>query len=197
MPSWCTTNIKIKHENREKLKELGTMINDWMSTNYQDNEFGHNWLGNIIGNSKLGTIKTGNKETDCEARGWVSLVELQPDCLFVQTFTAWNPMMKIWSRVMNKYLPDGELIYYAEEPDMELYCTNNKAIEGYFSAIGNSIPAEARFGTSPDELIAMLQDILCTDKNKIPTLLKILSESELADYISVHEIEQEPVENWT
>ena len=60
--------MSIYCENEEKLEKFYHLLEEWTSKNYKENGFGLNWLGNIVGNSGIGTIDAG-KESDLRCRG--------------------------------------------------------------------------------------------------------------------------------
>lgn len=132
MPNWCFTNINISSENKKGLDELFSLLEDWTSEERNnENGFGHNWLGNIVLNSKIGTVDTG-KKTDCRCRGEIVYMDNLGGEIVIQTETAWAPIMDIWKRVVDKYLPGAEITYSAEESGCEIYYTNDPCLQGLY-----------------------------------------------------------------
>ena len=127
MSNWCMTTIKIYNENKVKLEELEKSLNKWTSKNYMDNDFGKNWLGNIVIGAGLGIVSQDKKEliTNLDCYGSLCYMELDENCLWIETETAWKPMFQLWLKLLEKYLPDGEIIYYAKEIGNAIYCSND------------------------------------------------------------------------
>ena len=98
MPNWTITRITINHDDGNKLKEFEKLINEWTSKNYMENGFGLQWLGNIVGNSGIGTIDK-NLETDLRCRGSITWIECEGNQLLIDTETAWVPMLKMWIKL--------------------------------------------------------------------------------------------------
>lgn len=127
MPNWCYTGINIKCSSEEEAEYLYKKIQKWTSVNYCCNDFGLNWLGNIVGNSGVGKIKDGRSSVDC--RGELIYLDLNDNEVIVETETAWKPMLQMWKRICDKYLVEGYGIEYsAEEPGLGLYVTNIKSV---------------------------------------------------------------------
>ncbi len=129
MPNWCVTNITVRHDKDELLKDLFDKIEQWASANYSDNGYRTGWLGNIIGNSGIGQM-TDDKSFDYECDGFIVGMEFIPGHsldaeIHISTETAWHPMMEMWIALCDRYLPGADIIYIAEEPGMGLYVTND------------------------------------------------------------------------
>ena len=128
MPNWCWTRITINHESEKEIEKLNKLIDEWTSKDYMDNGFGHEWLGNIVLGSGVGTVDT-NAETDLWCRGSITYREVNGNQLLIDTETAWSPILKMWVKLLEKYLPDAELIYTAEECGCGLYSTNDPSMK--------------------------------------------------------------------
>ena len=197
MPNWCITRITINHENESKLKELEKRITEWTSHNYKESDFGLAWLGNIVGNSEIGTIDE-NAETDLRCRGWLNWMEYNDNQLLIDTETAWVPMLKMWSKLLEKYLPDAELIYSAEECGCELYSTNDPCmkdcyiVDNYDDVDG----VESDWEATQEYVVDILQNLLKTEENDIEKLLKMFYESEFYDGMSIHKWEFAEIDVW-
>lgn len=124
MANWCLTYITINSEDKQGLQNLYNVIEKSMESNYKKNCFGLGWLGNIVGNTGIGTVDEG-KETDLCCRGSLDYLELQDESLLIHTETAWMPMLNMWIKLVDKYLPGAEIIYSAEECSCALYYTND------------------------------------------------------------------------
>ena len=197
MPNWCMTRITINHEDESKLKELESRITEWTSHNYKESDFGLAWLGNIVGNSEIGTIDE-KAETDLRCRGWLNWMEYNDNQLLIDTETAWVPMLKMWSKLLEKYLPDAELIYSAEECGCELYSTNDPCmkdcyiVDNYDDIDG----VESDWEATQEYVVDILQNLLKTEENDIEKLLKMFYESEFYDGMSIHKWEFAEIDVW-
>ena len=107
MPNWCFTDIKMTGE-KEKVQFLHDKIEEWTSKNYMQNGFGNTWLGNIVLGSGIATEEDIDKHDAPRCRGSIvytdiDLFDTNNAELTVQTETAWNPMMKMWSMINEQY----------------------------------------------------------------------------------------------
>lgn len=193
MPNWCSTYIEIKNENKDELKKLHDLLDEWTSKNYMDNGFGASWLGNIVLGSGIGTVDK-DKETDIECRGWLEYMQLYDNTLTLQTETAWCPKLNIWKLLCEKYLPNSEIIYSAEEPGMEIFCTNDSDLAGKYRLTANGWVHDL----TKEEIVKTLQKELETEETDFEKLLKLAEEEtkDNDDYYYVHEWEQVAIEEW-
>ncbi len=185
MANWCYTNITISHKDQGLLEGFFEKIEEWTSKDYVKNDFGHNWLGNIVGNSGIAKW-TDDFHTDSgeyiKARGTLNERHLNKGYINLATKTAWGPMMRMWVLVCEKYLPGAEIIFTAEESGNLLYQTNDPDLEGKYYIDVWEPPEEfedieSDFEASEEYTIAFLQKVLKTDVTDINELLK-LSEDE-------------------
>lgn len=196
MPNWCLTRITINHENEEKLKELEKLINEWTSKDYMKNGFGLEWLGNIVGNSGVGTVNE-NPETDLRCRGRLTYLECTDDQLLIDTETAWSPMLKMWVKVLEKYLPDAELIYQAEECGNGLYSTNDPCMKDCYIIDSWDIDdIESDWEASEDTVRYELQKLLETDETDVEKLIDMFEDSEHSDNMSIHKWDFDEIDIW-
>lgn len=121
MPNWCFTQM-IFHGEKEEIEDFHSKIKEWTSKNYQENGFGHCWLGNVLHGAGLG--HRIDSETDMlRCRGDITyLGEVDETTFNLDTETAWCPMTFMWSEVINSqnYKSIG-FSYCAEEPGCEIY----------------------------------------------------------------------------
>lgn len=189
MPNWCYTNIYIHHEDENALKELESKIKDWTNSNYMETGFGNSWLGNIVIGSGIGTIDTG-EETDIRCRGLLTYMEQYGNTLQIDTETAWAPMMKMWDKIINKYLPDAEIIYIAEECGEGLYWTNDPCyMDKYYIDAYDMEDIETGYDVSREETIKILQQLLESEDDSIDDLINKFYDSNYIDKMSIHEWE--------
>lgn len=180
MPNWCSTSITINYEDESKLNDLERIIEDSISKEKNnENGFGPNWLGNVVINLDLGTVDE-KLETDLRCRGIITYIDRLESQLIIDTETAWIPMMKMWVKFIDKYLPDAELLFNAVEPNMDVYETNdpyyvNKYVIDTFGLYDKYNTQEA----DEDYVVKSLQELLNSDKTDIEELLKDIYESDI------------------
>lgn len=195
MPNWCSTEIEIYHDDKKAIDSLYHKIKEWTSRDYMENGAGnYNWLGNVVLGSGVGTVDQ-NKDTDIRCRGEITLFGKYDGCISISTETAWVPMLQMWLKVIDKYIPGGRLFYEAFEPGCEICCTNNVDIVGmYFLDFYDE--TDCVFETfSKSYLISFLQD-KCKAKNisDIDALRNMCEEN--CDHISIYKWEYVPAEEW-
>lgn len=195
MPNWCSTRITINHESESELKNLEALINACMEKNYMKNGFGLDWLGNIVGNAGIGTIDIG-KETDLRCRGRLNYMELYDNQLIVDTETAWVPMLKMWAKLLDKYLPDAEIIYNAEEPGCCIYATNDPDLINLYIIDSWNEDIESNWKANESKVINVLQKLLKTEETDINKLLEIFNKSDEDYDISINKWEFIEIEEW-
>ncbi len=196
MANWCSTQITINHENENKLEELENKINEWMNPK-DTSDFGNSWLGNIVINSGVGTVDE-NANTDCRCRGSVIDMYRSGNELYIYTETAWVPMLKMWTRLLDKYLPDAELLYSADECGCEIYSTNDPNVVGryvidIFEDIGSF---ESNWDATTEDVVEILQSLLKTEETDIGKLFEMLDESDFNNDMSIHQWEYASVDEW-
>ena len=127
MANYCYTEITISGEEDEI-----RLLNDEMEKAFEEgkNQGGRSdqWLGYLM--LHIG-YSVDNLPVSC--RGSVCYHELSEDgtSLFIETETDWSPMLQVFLLFIQKYAPEAELIYTAEEPGCDLFCTNDPAHEEY------------------------------------------------------------------
>ena len=194
MPNWCYTNITINHGNEIEIERLEKLIGGWTSKDYMKNGFGHKWLGNIVLGSGVGTVDT-NKETDLRCRGTIIDYYRNENELVINTETAWSPMLQMWVKVLEKYLPGAELIYNADECGNDINDTNDPCLAGkYILDYYGDEDIESDWEASEDTVRETLQKLLDTTETDVEKLIQMVYED---DYdISVRKWEYSDVSNW-
>lgn len=196
MPNWCSTEIIIYCDNNEEIENLYNKIKEWTSKDYEPNGFGLNWLGNIVGNSEIGTIDTGT-ETDLSCRGYLAYLDYSSGELRISTDTAWRPMLGMWDKLADKYLTNPHIIYEAEEAGCELFHTNNDDLAGTYWSYNDGLedfPDE--YSISPSELKTALQKLLESNENDLDKLLNLFHESDFSDDIFIQKWEYVPLSEY-
>lgn len=182
MPNWCYTNIKIYHKDKEKLDDLLKKIYKWEITPALPNVNWDHWLGNIVLNAEIGTVDEG-KPTDLRCRGSLVYAEVEDGYLIVETETAWVPFMTMWQKLVDKYLPDAEISYWAEECGCGVFWTNNPDYAKEYridsggeviDKLGDSIFDDFSY----DGAVKLLQEILETDESDLDRLTEEINEGD-------------------
>lgn len=194
MPNWCYTNITINHENETEVEKLEKLIDEWTSKDYMTNGFGNKWLGNVVLGSGVGTVDTDNA-TDLRCRGTIIDYYRSGSELVINTETAWSPMLKMWVKVLEKYLPDAELIYSADECGFDINDTNDPELVGkYIIDYWGDVDIEPDYEASEEVTRKILQELLDTTETDVEKLIQMVYED---DYdISVRKWEYSDVNNW-
>ena len=194
MPNWCYTKIDIISQNKNQLSELHRLLNEWTSKNFMENGFGFNWLGNIVGHSGIGTVDTGD-ENELRCRGTLDYNDLENGILHVDTCTAWAPMLKMWQKLVEKYVPDAEIIYAAEEPGCELFETNDPDYIGLYIIDSMREDVCSDYEATEEDVIGVLQQILNTTENDLDDLLWEFTDSNIDD-IYIHKWQSGNIGDW-
>lgn len=196
MANWCNTNITINNENEDELRAFEKKLQEWTSKNYVNTDFGLNWLGNIVGNSGIDTIENGDFQ-NVRCRGLVSYIgEVIDGQLDIQTETAWVPMMKMWVELCEKYLPDAEIIYTAEECGNCLYETNDPYMKDHYIVDAYDIDdIESDWEASEDYVREVIQKLLHTEETDINKLMEMFYDSDV-EGISIHKYNYTDINEW-
>ena len=198
MTNWCMTRIQIRHEDKNKLAEFKEIIENCTKQNLAENGFGPKWLGNIVLHEGLGTISE-NISTDVKCRG--SLVDMYLDAadgLIVDTETAWLPCLNLWSKLLEKYLPDAELIYIADEPGCDLFITNDPDyVDKYYLDVFEDVNGlESNWEIPEVELISLLKELLQSECDSLDELMELLDDSDYGECIRIHKWEYACAEDY-
>ena len=178
MPNWCYTRIRVEDE-KKNLENFKSLVEKWTSHNFGKNDFGLNWLGNIVGNSKIGTIDTED-ESFLACRGRLLEIEVHDGEMIIDTETAWGPMLKMWAILFEKYLPDAIFYYAAEEGGTGLYITDDPLMENKY-VIYSDGEDEIEYDSEATEetVVNILKECLKVKKEiSLNNLLTILSEGD-------------------
>lgn len=196
MPNWCSTTITINSDNEIELKNLYEKLKLWTSKDYMKNGFGHSWLGNVVLGAEIGTVDTDAK-TDVRCRGNIVYMDYQNSQIVIETETAWAPMLDLWRKVIDKYLPNAELLYVAVEPGSELYCSNDSYYNNLYYVDAFDFEEDvSQYDASPDYVIKLLQKLLKSEEANICILLSQFQESNYIECINLHEWEYYDGSDW-
>jgi len=201
MPNWCYTSIQIYHNDKDKLKDFFDKVEEWRKKPYLPNDYDKyslGWLGNIVGNS--GLAKWGKRKDGIEGfipniccRGSLQSFELFDSNININTETAWGPMLEMWKLLCERYLPEADIYYTAEESGNELYQTNDPDVIGkYYIDIVDTQPdefedVEGEYEASLEETVKLLQRIHKTKETDIDKLIKKHEMSDESEWLSIHE----------
>lgn len=189
MQDWCSSEIYINHNNKNgELKRLKDLIEKWAGCITKENHFVSSSLDKVILNSGI--------DTDLSYRGTIEGINLYSDQLHISTETAWEPMLKMWQRIVDKYLPEAKITYTALEPGYDLYVTNDPDYEGCYSidSLDESI-VESNFCATEQDVIEALKKYLKSDKNNLNELKRDF-ENLNAEDIWIGKWEQAPLDHW-
>ena len=127
MPNWCNTSMTIEGPKTE-IENIHQKIMAWTSRNYVENDFGKNWLGNIV-------VGAGFSYKLLACRGAITYMDEEitaqqdePDIYYfqVQYESAWTDINGTWETILEKYAPNCEIYYVAEELGNEYFVTNDR-----------------------------------------------------------------------
>ena len=123
MPNWCLTIFKF-HGSEKDLEIFDQKITEWTSKNFAQNDFGYEWLGNILYGAGLqDRIDNPDPEKCLACRG--NIIGSSCGCvdgtMDVWVESAWVPMAKMWAEVIKVLGLDIDFSFSAEEPGCELY----------------------------------------------------------------------------
>lgn len=193
MPNWCYTQITISHDDQKEIDKLYNLIEEWTSKNYKQSDFGNYWLGNIVGNSG---IDTWDGDFKIRCRGRLFDLNKSEKELYIATETAWTPMLRMWLKILEKYSPDAQLIYTAEEPGCCIYVTNNLDLKDkYIIDDWSDCYDYAGDEYSQEDVIKILQEI--TGNHEEHRFDYLMNEFSMGDYeLSINPWEFVKAEEW-
>lgn len=127
MPNWCNTSMTIEGPKAE-IESIHRKIMEWTSRNYVKNDFGKNWLGNIV-------VGAGFSYKLLACRGLISFMDEEitarqdePGIYYfqVQYESAWTDINGTWETILEKFAPNCDIYYVAEELGCEYFVTNDR-----------------------------------------------------------------------
>lgn len=186
MPNWCSTTITINSSSEQKAKELYELLDEWTTTPCIENGFGNSWLGNIVQRSGLDTYDMENHtfHKGYYPRGSVTWLNLSDCQISMDTETAWTPKLRVFVDLLDKYDPDAELIYTAEECGCELFYTNDPTIEGDYCV-------------DCFELIDGFEEgMTMMTEDELKAALNGRTLEDVEDYVSIHKYEYAEISEW-
>lgn len=215
MPNWCYSNITIQSDDKQKLEELYNLILKWTDHSLTENDFGANWLGNIVEGSGVATYREGNfydannKLVRC--RGTLDYVDFYTQNIMLGTETAWAPATKMWQLICDKYLlSDYEIFYDASEPGCEIFSTNKPDYLNHYVldtgvVFGNEDISEEEYqklydayteNADDNTMIQFLQDLLQTKEINLENLFGLLRKSKFSDSVIIQPWKYADISVW-
>ena len=185
MANKCYTNIWINCQTEKKAAELFDKIEKWTSHNYKDNGFGLLWLGNIVGNSGIDAYDETGDFAKYRCRGEIYEYEMNGEEITIHTETAWCPMLQMWKAVCDKYCPDAEIRYEAEEPGDCLYLTNEPDLYGTYNLDSWTEKVDSIWDCNKETLIDVLKEFFNSDSEDLEYYQNLLDEGDYG--FSFHE----------
>ena len=128
MPNWCSTSIVVRNQDADVIENLAKEFDNAFQCNKIANGFGDKWLGNIL--SYLGYSEDEVLNGTIRCRGEIVWIESHGNELFIDTDTAWTPMLQVIVKMVEKYAPDSDITYRAVEPGCGIFSTNELDLAG-------------------------------------------------------------------
>lgn len=125
-----------------------------------------------------------------------------PNEIEITTESAWAPYAITWEDIAKTFDEDVDVYYEAEEPGNGIYASNDLDYVGHFIidvCDDSDFPegVELEWGPhSREETISSLQELLETNDDSLPVLLRKLRRSKYSEAVDVHEIIYTPISHW-
>ena len=193
---------------KDEIKALFIKLNKWVFENVTENNFGINWLGNIVTNA-------GFKRQDEDPNGFychgliLNHFEIEPEneaesYISFSSETRFRPVPELWKAILEKYAPHSHYYYISENIENNFIESNDKEhhfindqfyVEMCFEN-PTKVPAKylAIFDEDPDpgepdfswdytedDIRCGLQYILQTEETDIDKLIEIFNEKSEQD----------------
>lgn len=172
MANICMTNVTINSIDGDfsvGIKKLATLAEEF----YKNNR--HRWLGAFAAACGVATI-TYEKRHDIiigearmldgkplSCRGEISDFDYDDHYAYINFYVedAWGPHLAVFKELVERLVPDGEIIFIAEEPGFDLYVTNDPTLIGkyYFDNWGGLKDARSEFEMDEDGCEALISKI--------------------------------------
>lgn len=120
MANWASTSYRIEGS-KENLKKVYNVIDEFMSERRKPVEVktSSEWEGNII--RALGA--TDEQMKNNYLRGFIEEYEMDGDIIRIEAEEAWGTTD--FRHVLSQLMPELTIYYIVEEPDCEVYATND------------------------------------------------------------------------
>lgn len=176
MANWCDNQIKITGD--KSVKDLYKNIKKWI------NEDGSYSLAGIV-------EKAGFDYNSVSCRGIITdfyLDNLNEDEYRIVLYqeTAWGPNNKMWKLIIDKYCPEAEFIYTAEEPGNEVYVSNDPDVANTYML---DWADDCQYGLSRQEMFDILFSKLKEYKPNINFKVDEISVDEIIEMLEAENYE--------
>lgn len=132
MPNWCSTDIRIVCKKEEYAKEIFKKLCEWYDSDIEadTSDFKRGWLGRFLIQAGI-TTREDIDSCKIRCRGYVTYMDISQEEINLQTETAWEPMLKMWKLIIEKFWKNmvDNIYYVAQEPGCGLYWSNDSYLE--------------------------------------------------------------------
>ena len=135
MPNWCFTKIDINADSDETAQKIHDKLEQWLKAPEDESiNSSDGWLGCLAVNSGVIASYDDISKSLFLCRGEVECLTLDSDGVHMLTSTEWGPMLEVIYRALEKNFDlDGiDIVYSAEEPDCDMYVTNDEDVAGTY-----------------------------------------------------------------
>lgn len=135
MPNWCFTKIDINADSDETAQKIHDKLEQWLKApDGKHINDGDGWLGCLAVNSGVIASYDDINKSPFLCRGYVEDITLNGKSINMFISTEWDTMMEVIYRALEKNFDlDGiDIIYSAEEPDCDMYVTNDEDVAGTY-----------------------------------------------------------------
>lgn len=198
MPNWCFTKIDINADSDETAQKIHDKLEQWLKAPEDESiNSSDGWLGCLAVNSGVIASYDDISKSLFLCRGEVECLTLDSNGVHMLTSTEWGPMLEVIYRALEKNFDlDGiDIVYSAEEPDCDMYVTNDEDVAGtyrvdIYSDVGDQV-LDA-FGMedggcdnySEENLIVKLKKAFGIGEDENPTIDELLDIA--AEYPSIY-----------
>ena len=185
MANTCMTTVTINGD-QDELKCLAKIIDEAMN---DPDPTRRGWLGHLL----------CDYEKEVSHRGEISYFEETDDQLFLDIETAWSPMMGPIKLIVERYAPNAEIIFTAEEPGSEIFVSNDPCVIGMYEVWGSEC-----FPNMPDDYRGIgdlisekeLKPLLEQSLGHTGEMADLVAEMNELDDVSIHRYEQALVDEF-
>ena len=162
MPNWCTTSYAFRG-NKNEIRDFSNKIKSFTSKERVPNDFGDNWLGNIVDGFGFNW-----GEIPCKGSITYFNPDDVPERLELSTETAWNPLTEMWDKIIEKHYPSITYVLIAEEPGMGIYINTDLTGDDFSERFNvdlklppkyNPLCEDGFYADCEEELVEMLNNI--------------------------------------
>ncbi len=168
MPNWCYTNYRItRSKENGGVTDLYNKLQAWIKEGTTiKNSWDNEWLGLFV-EKALGDDPIKGKY---ECRGCYGDIALSADGTEITfwTETAWSPMVSMWIDIVDKYCPDAQLYFTAEECGNELYMSNDpEMLNTWVIDSYGDYEMETMYDASIEDVRTVIRDLF-PERKRIP-----------------------------